>query len=41
MLYLEIEKTIGTKCILTRENGEKLLPNFTINGELIQLKKFN
>ena len=29
---------IGTKRKLTDENGENLLPNFTLGGEPIQLK---
>ena len=44
-LSLNIDKTIsliiGTKGMLTDKNGEKLLPNFTIDGEPIQQKKFN
>ena len=43
-LSLNIDKTIsliiGTKGTLTDENGEKLLPNFTIDGEPIQQKNF-
>ena len=39
---LNIEKTtymiIGTKRMLADENGEKFLPNFTLDGELIQQK---
>ena len=41
-LFLNIEKTtsviIGTKRMLTNENGEKLLPIFTLDRELIQQK---
>ena len=41
-LSLNIDKTIsmiiGTKCELTDENGENLLPNFNLYGEPIQHK---
>ena len=39
-LFLNIDKTtymiIGTQRMLTDENGEKLLPVFTLDGEPIQ-----